>query len=456
MLDKIIIKNAKVHNLKNVSLEFPKNKLIVFTGVSGSGKSSLAFDTIYAEGQRKYVESLSSYARQFLGLMEKPDVEYIEGLSPAISIDQKTTGHNPRSTVGTITEIYDYLRLLFARIGTAYDPITGEKLESQTIPEIYQRIIEIPTLYKLEKVKVNILAPLVRNRKGTYEELFQKLLSQGFVRVRVNGNIMELDQEIKLDRFKTHNIELVVDRIILGKDVTISEDQRKRIIDSLELSLNKGESQIIVNMIDQEKDIVYSENLVMSDGTAFPKLEPNLFSFNSPIGACGNCNGLGFISEIDPDLVYNPRLTVAEGAIYPWSRNWDMAGGWYKTILEEVAKKFKINLKIPMGELPKDKLKIVLYGIEDETFKVKMESGNVFNGKYEGIIPNLQRRYKETESETLREELSEYFREQKCPICAGARLNKYALAVKISEKNILDITDMNIDDALNWIIDLES
>ena len=502
MNDKLIIKNAKVHNLKNVSLEMPKNKLVVFTGISGSGKSSLAFDTIYAEGQRRYIESLSSYARQFLGLMEKPDVEYIEGLSPAISIDQKTTGHNPRSTVGTVTEIYDYLRLLFARIGKPHDPKTGKLLVSQTVQEIVE---------KIEKMqgKLLILAPIVRRRKGTYEELFQKFLSKGFVRVRVDGNIYPLDQDIKLDRFKAHDIDIVIDRLsgaeisatpyplksqsgLKGEQLNKIEsdssllplnpdskvknigiegagggaqtaelsEYHKRITDSVELALSIGNGQLGIANADNpvtNHDLVFSESFVLSDGTSFPKLEPHLFSFNAPSGACPECAGLGFVSEIDENTVYNPKLTISEGSIYPWSRSWDMSNGWYKSILDQVCKEHKIKQDIDMGKLSEAELKIIMYGTGDKEYTISTkDGGRSFKAKYEGVINNLIRRYRETDSDSVREEIAEYMTEKVCPVCKGARLRKESLCVKIFGKNILEVTSMNIEAARIWISSLET
>lgn len=453
MNDKLIIKNARVNNLKGVSLEIPKNQLIVFTGLSGSGKSSLAFDTIYAEGQRRYVESLSSYARQFLGLMEKPDVEYIEGLSPAISIDQKSSSHNPRSTVGTVTEIYDYLRLLFARIGQPYDPKTNKKLSSQTVQEIVERI-------KNTKGKFSLLAPMIRRRKGTYDELFQKLLQKGFNRVRVDGKIYTLEEEIKLDRFKAHDIDIVVDRISNDDNENLdSEDEKndfhKRITDSVETCLSYGTGQMSISFVETPSindDLTFSENYVLSDGSAFPKLEPHLFSFNAPSGACPTCSGLGYISEINKNAVYNPRLTISEGGIFPWSRSWDMTGSWYRTILEAVCEKNKINTKKQMGKLSEEEIDIILYGTGDTEYKVNSKDGSrTFTTKYEGVVNNLKRRFKETDSEVIRNEINEYMTEAVCNECNGARLRKESLCVKIAEKNILEITNLSISDAKTWI-----
>ncbi len=462
-LENIVIKNAKVHNLKNVSLTLPKNRLIVFTGLSGSGKSSLAFDTIYAEGQRRYVESLSSYARQFLGLMQKPDIEYIEGLSPAISIDQKSSGHNPRSTVGTVTEIYDYLRLLYARIGKPYDPKTGKVLESQSVQEIVDKIMTS----KGER-KVMILSPIIKNRKGTYEELFQRFLNKGFVRVRVDNEIHNLEEDIKLDRYKIHNIEIVIDRLVikpeygelnkelnkentsLNEDLKTFKEFRKRVTDSVELALSLSEGSIILNDVDSKKDTLYSESFVLSDGSSFPKLEPNLFSFNAPSGACPTCAGLGTISEIDPDLIYNPNLTIAEGGIYPWSKMWDSMNSWNRMVMETVCKKYGVDIKTPMKNLSEKDLKILFYGVEG-THRIETAKGNIYNARFEGVITNLARRFKETNSEYIRSEIGEYMRERMCPTCMGARLRKESLFVKIKERNILEVNNMTITEAKSFI-----
>ncbi|HRO65855.1 MAG TPA: excinuclease ABC subunit UvrA, partial [Candidatus Dojkabacteria bacterium] len=366
-MENLIIRGARVHNLKNVSLTLPKNKLIVFTGLSGSGKSSLAFDTIYAEGQRRYVESLSSYARQFLGMMDKADVDSIEGLSPAISIDQKGSGHNPRSTVGTITEIYDYLRLLFARAGHPHSPKSGNRLISQTVQQIVDRILNFNTEFANDNLKILVLAPIVKARKGTYEELFQRLLNQGYLRVRVDGEIFNLEEDIKLDRYKIHNIELVVDRLIVKNDSKTDNEFMKRLTDSVELALNMGNREIYVNLVDQKNDIFFSEKLVDPDtGESFPEVEPHTFSFNSPFGACPGCNGLGTIFEIDPGLVYNPRLTIAEGGLFPWSRMSDNMNSWNMKVLQSVAEDEGFSLRTELGKLDEESLNKVLYGTKEK------------------------------------------------------------------------------------------
>lgn len=390
-MEQIKIRGARTNNLKNINLDIPKDKLTVITGLSGSGKSSLAFDTIYAEGQRKYVESLSAYARQFLGLMDKPDVDTIEGLSPAISIDQKSTGHNPRSTVGTVTEIYDYLRLLYARVGHPRSPVTGRRLEKQTVQQIVDDIFTYFEKFnkdtaELKEIKILVLAPLIKARKGTYEELFTRFLSQGYARVRVDGQVYSLEEDIKLDKFVKHNIELVVDRLVIKKDSKSDEALLKRVTDSIELSLNLGNGEVLINLVDAKDlqlaksgtkvesngDIFYSEKLVDPEtGQSFPEVEPHSFSFNSPFGACPVCNGLGSIKEIDPSNIYNPRLTIAEGGIYPWARVIENEDSYSYNLLEAMASAEKISLKAPIGELEPEKLNMVLYGTGNKEYKVK-------------------------------------------------------------------------------------
>ncbi len=465
----IRVRGARTNNLQNIDVDIPKDKLTVITGLSGSGKSSLAFDTIYAEGQRRYVESLSAYARQFLGLMDKPDVDLIEGLSPAISIDQKSTGHSPRSTVGTVTEIYDYLRLLFARVGHPRSPSTGRRLEKQTVQQIVDQILNFPTSHKSEEVKILVLAPLVKNRKGTYEELFTRFLSQGYVRVRVDGHVYSLEEEIKLDKFVKHNIELVVDRLAIKPDSKADEAFVKRLTDSIEMSLNLGDGEVLINIVDDKddkaskaNDIFYSEKLVDPEtGISFPEIEPHSFSFNSPFGACPECHGLGNIKEIDPSNVYNPRLTIKEGGIYPWNRIVENENSYLMTLLEEVSKEHKFSLRVPIKSLTEDQLKIVLYGTgETKKYKINFTNqegnSNVWNSKFEGVIPNLERRYRETESEYIRSEIEQYMIEKSCPVCKGYRLKKEVLAVTIGGKNIVDIGSMAISDAYEWINNLSS
>ena len=454
------IKGARVHNLKNVSIELPKNKLIVITGLSGSGKSSLAFDTIYAEGQRRYVESLSSYARQFLGMMEKADVDLIEGLSPAISIDQKTSGHNPRSTVGTITEIYDYLRLLYARTGHPHSPATGKRLVSQTVQQIVDRIIHFPKERGAKSSKILILAPVVKNRKGTYEELFQRLLSQGYLRVRVDGMVYNLEEDISLDRYKVHNIEVVVDRLVI-EEADVNDDMKKRITDSVELSLNLANRELYVNLVDEKQDIYFSEKLVDPEtGESFPEVAPHTFSFNSPYGACDDCHGLGIIYKIDPDLVYNPRLSISEGGLFPWSRMSDNMDSWYMKVLESVAKSEGFSLREDLGKLDDKYLQTVLYGSGQKKYLVNYysksrQSQHTLQAKYEGLIPSLERRYSQTDSEYIRSEIEQYMLEKPCLKCNGDRLNKIALSVTILGDNISDVTKLPLKRFLDWMKDLE-
>jgi excinuclease ABC subunit A len=470
--DFIKIRGARTHNLKNVSVDIPKHKMTVITGLSGSGKSSLAFDTLYAEGQRRYVESLSAYARQFLDLMDKPDVDLIEGLQPAISIDQKSTGHNPRSTVGTVTEIYDYLRLLFARVGHARSPVTGLKLQKQTVQQIVDRILSYHELSKkTEGTKVIIISPMIKSRKGTYEELFTRLSAQGYVRVRVDGNIYGLDEEIKLDKFVKHNIDLVVDRLVVKSNSKNDESFVKRLTDSIEQGLNMGNSEVYVNLPDfkeNEKqkeivtnsetgDIFFSEKLVDPEtGISFPEIEPHSFSFNSPHGACQKCNGLGSIKEVDKSLVYNPRLTILEGGIYPWARMIENQDSVIYALLQIVAKDYGLTLKIPIGKLKPEHLELVLYGNKDgKKFKIthKNYAGEdmSWNARFEGVVSNLERRYLETDSEYIRSEIEQYMTEIDCPVCKGYRLKPETLCITIAGYNIVDVGKMSISDALKWM-----
>jgi len=455
--NKIIIKGARANNLKNIDLELPKDKLIVFTGLSGSGKSSLAFDTIYAEGQRRYVESLSSYARQFLGLMEKPDVDFIGGLAPAISIDQKTASHNPRSTVGTVTEIYDYLRLLYARVGHPRSPVTGDRLAKQTVQQIVDAVLQFPLKYNQEAVKIQVLAPLVKGRKGSYEELFERLTAQGFVRVRVDGSIFALEEDITLDKQKKHSIALVVDRLVVETEKTSDPEFIKRLTDSVELALTLAERELLINLVDTNEDVFFSEKLVdPASGQSFPEIEPHSFSFNSPHGACPKCDGLGVIKEIDPSNIYNPRLTIAEGAIYPWSRSSDNLDSWMMSMLAGVAETEGFSLKTEMRELTEKQLQIVLFGSGEKMYDFEYQPQNTnkprtYNSKFEGVIPSLQRRYLETESDYIRKELEEYMNELTCPECQGLRLKKESLTVTLAGYNIVDITNLAISDAFKWV-----
>lgn len=467
----ITVKGARVHNLKNIDVRIPKDKMVVITGLSGSGKSSLAFDTIYAEGQRRYVESLSAYARQFLGIMEKPDVDSIDGLSPAISIDQKSASNNPRSTVGTITEIYDYIRLLFARVGDPFCYLCGRPIESQTVQEIVDTILNLPKEKKVEELRVMILAPVVKNRKGEYEELFTNLSNKGFARVRVDGEIRNLEEEIKLDKFKKHQIDIVVDRLSLKnfeseiEEVKKANDEekakeleedfktfRQRLTDSVETSLRFAEGEMTLNLYDENHDVLFSENLVCKhDKISFPQIEPHTFSFNSPHGACPECNGLGHVKKVDPKLVLNQNLTIAEGAIFPWSRSVE-PDSWYMRRLQGLAEKRGFSLKIPIKKLKQEDIDAILYGSDDK-IKIELEGGSfqgTYDSKFEGVIPNLERRYYDTESEHVRTEIEKFMVVKTCPVCNGARLRKEALAVRVGGKNIVEVTQMTIVEAKKW------
>lgn len=445
MKDKIIIKGAKVHNLKNVNLEIPRDKLIVFTGLSGSGKSSLAFDTLYAEGQRRYVESLSAYARQFLGQMNKPDVEYIEGLSPAISIDQKTTSKNPRSTVGTITEIYDYLRLLYARIGIPHCPKCGKIISQQSIDQIIDQVMELE-----ERTKIQVLSPIVRGRKGVHEKILDNIKKNGFVRVRIDGEIYELgEDEIKLDKNKKHNIEAVVDRLV------IKEGIEGRLSDSVETALKLGDGLVIINIVGGE-DRLYSEKFSCPDcGISIEELAPRMFSFNSPFGKCDRCDGLGTLIEIDEDLVIPDRsLSIMEGAIAPWGEGRTKEDSWTFAILTSLSKKYKFDLKTPIKDLDRKIIDIILYGTDGERVKVDYVKDGIkatYNVAWEGEINSLQRRYMETNSDIIKGEIEQYMSDDYCPKCKGARLKKEALAVTVGDKNIFQFTEMSIKEELDFI-----
>ncbi|ELC8416406.1 excinuclease ABC subunit UvrA [Clostridium perfringens] len=444
MKDKIIVKGAKVHNLKNVSLEIPRDKLIVFTGLSGSGKSSLAFDTIYAEGQRRYVESLSSYARQFLGQMDKPDVESIEGLSPAISIDQKTTSRNPRSTVGTVTEIYDYLRLLYARVGVPHCPKCGKEITQQSVDQIVDQIMELK-----ERSKIMILAPIIRGRKGTHEKVLENIKKQGFVRARIDGEIYDLtEDEIKLEKNIKHNIEAVVDRIIVKDGI------EGRLTDSIETSLKMAEGLVLVNIIGEE-DRLYSEHFACADcGISIDELAPRMFSFNSPFGKCERCDGLGTLMEIDEDLVVpNKDLSIRGGAISTWGDSRMKEESWTYCVLKALMEKYNFDLDTPYNDLPKKVQEVLMYG-DREKLKVTYTKENVtavYNHSFEGEINNLRRRYMETNSDTMKAEIEKYMSDNPCPKCKGARLKPEALAVTVGGKNIFEFTSMAIREELDFI-----
>ncbi|MVP01579.1 excinuclease ABC subunit UvrA [Paenibacillus lutrae] len=444
--ENIIIKGARAHNLKNIDVTIPRDKFVVLTGLSGSGKSSLAFDTIYAEGQRRYVESLSAYARQFLGQMDKPDLDSIEGLSPAISIDQKTTSRNPRSTVGTVTEIYDYLRLLFARIGKPHCPVHGIEITSQTVEQMVDRVMEYP-----ERTKLQILAPLVSGRKGEHTKLLADIQKQGFVRVRVNGETMDLSDKITLEKNKKHSIEVVVDRIV------IKEDVQTRLADSLETALKLSEGRIIVDIIGQE-ELLFSQNLACPEcGFSIDELSPRMFSFNSPFGACSECDGLGSQMIVDPDLlVSNPDKTIEQGAFEAWAGS---TSTYYPQFLAAVCAHFKIPRDVPVSELSAEQMKVILYGTENQRvrFHYKNEFGTVKDAyvPFEGIVRNLERRYRDTFSDGIREHIEGYMSSKPCPKCKGHRLKPETLAVTVGGNNIAYATELSIGDAQSWFEELE-
>jgi excinuclease ABC subunit A len=451
----IRVVGARVHNLKNITVEIPRDKFVVITGLSGSGKSSLAFDTIFAEGQRRYVESLSAYARQFIGQMDKPDVDHIEGLSPAVSIDQKSTSHNPRSTVGTVTEIYDYMRLLFARAGIPHCPRCGRVVVKQSAQEIVDRIQQLE-----EGTRVLILAPLVRARKGTYQAVFEEIRKSGFARARVDGAVYSLDDDIELDRYKQHTIEAVVDRLVISLGGS-KEDKKAaltRLTDSVETALKFGEGYITVNLVDKKEDVQFSEHLACPEhGTVIQEVEPRTFSFNTPQGACPDCQGLGSKLEIDPDRIIPDRdLSLNEGAIA--SMEWSgpkVEGGFYWQSLINASKAYKIDLDKPVRELSKEHLMIVLYGTGDKQIQMTYQSANgnefKFSRAFEGVITNLERRYKETNSEYIREKISEFMSDRPCPSCAGKRLNPGALAVTVDDVNIIEATSWAVLQTLEWV-----
>jgi len=456
----IIVRGAREHNLRNIDVQIPREKLVVITGVSGSGKSSLAFDTIYAEGQRRYVESLSAYARQFLGLMEKPDVDYIEGLSPAISIDQKGASRNPRSTVATQTEIYDYLRLLYARAGRPHCPQCGKPIQRQTVQQIVDSVLELPPGRRLM-----VLAPIVRDRKGEYHKVFEDARKAGFVRVRVDGQVRDLDEQITLDRYKMHSIDVVVDRVIIEEQPE-DDSARSRLTDSVETALRLGGGIVVVQLLTDdvsgqaEEERTYSEHFACVDcGLSFGELEPRNFSFNSPHGACRECTGLGVKMELDPELVIpNKNLSLAEGAVQPWART-STVSTWYMRMLEALARKHRFSVHARVRELTEEQLNYVLYGDRGEITISYTGSGghdNRWNTTFEGVIPNLSRRYKETDSDYIRTEIEKYMAENPCPACGGARLKPESLAVTVDERNISAVTRLSIDDALAWVESLQA
>ncbi len=443
-LDRIIVRGAREHNLQNVDVEIPRDRLVVLTGISGSGKSSLAFDTIYAEGQRKYVESLSSYARQFLGLMEKPDVDHIDGLSPAVSIDQKGAPRNPRSTVGTVTEIHDYLRLLFARIGVPHCPRCGRPIHRQTPEQIVDRVLALP-----EGQRILVLGPVVRGRKGEYRQLFQDLRRQGFARVRVDGLLYELGEEIPLDKYRKHTIEVVVDRLVVRPDI------RSRLNDSVETALKLGQGIVVIAVVDGE-EMVFSRNFACPDcGVSLPEIEPRIFSFNAPYGACPTCTGLGFKQEIDPDLVLDPSLSLLDGAVLPWAAS---TSEYYQELLRSLADHYGVDMRTPVRRLPREFVRALLYGTE-EAVRVRYHNRwgalREYETAFEGVIPWLERRYRETDSEYVKEEIEQYMTQAPCPECRGTRLKKESLAVTVGGRSIAEVSALTVRGALEFFSTLE-
>ncbi len=438
MSDNVIkIIGAREHNLKNIDVEIPRDKLVVITGLSGSGKSSLAFDTIYAEGQRRYVESLSSYARQFLGLMEKPDVDQITGLSPAIAIDQKSASRNPRSTVATVTEIYDYLRLLFARVGTPHCPVCNKEVKARSSQSIIDEILNLP-----EGDRYYILAPIVKDKKGEFIHVPEQYMRLGFARVRVDGVVYALDEFPDLEKNKRHNIEIVIDRVLLSKSI------ESRLSQSIEQALETGSGFFMLLNAETNKITTYSKSFACPDHPEIeiPNLEPRLFSFNSPIGACPTCSGLGFRMEVDPSLVLNPNLTISEGAIRAYNRaNVD---SWYITKIAAVGERFGFSVREPVRNISDENIFRILYGTDKEIYKLKLHNGRIYNATYEGVIPNLERRYRESDSEFIRKDIERFMRELECSTCHGKRLKPVVLAVTVFGKNIIDVVSMSVSELL--------
>jgi len=454
----IRVVGAREHNLKNITVEIPRDKLVIITGLSGSGKSSLAFDTIFAEGQRRYVESLSAYARQFLGQMQKPDVDYIEGLSPAVSIDQKATSHNPRSTVGTVTEIYDYLRLLFARIGIPHCPVCGREVVKQSAQEIVDSIERLP-----EDTRFLVLAPLVRGRKGTYQAVFEEIRKAGFVRVRVDGELHSLDDEITLDRYKIHTIEAVVDRLVISRGDEEEDNRlsRSRLTDSVETALKVGEGYVTIQNISEEppRDILFSEHLACPEhGVSLSEIEPRTFSFNTPHGACPDCQGLGSKLEIDPELIIPDKdRSFTDGGIVAMEWGPREQGGYYWQMVESVAREYHIDLNAPIRTMSQEKINLILYGTGSQELTVSLvgrDRQTTFNTTFEGVIPNLMRRYRETQSEFIRNKISEFMTDKPCPTCGGKRLRVEALAVTVCDRNIVEVTTWPVLTTLNWVKEL--
>ncbi len=457
----IKIKKAKVHNLQNISVNIPKNKITTLTGVSGSGKSSLAFDTLYAEGQRRYVESLSSYARQFLGLMEKPDVELISGLSPAISIDQKTSSSNPRSTVGTVTEIYDYLRLLYSKIGKTYCPKCGQKIESQSIDEIHQQTIELLAKKikddENKEIKFQILSPIIKNKKGSFTSILENYRSDGFLRILLDDKLYNLDdlENLKINKNKKHNINLIIDRLKAKK--LSNKNFLKRLRDAIELATSTSEGEVEI-LIEDKKYFFSENNTCKKCNISYPQITPAFFSFNSPQGACEKCSGIGFVKEIDINTIYNPRLTIREGGIFPWSKR-TTSNSWTLKKLEKVAEEHNFNLRTSIGKYPQKIFNLIFYGKDSkEKYEIKYTNKKgekkIYESSYEGVIPRLERRYYETDSNYVRNSLEKYMIQKKCSKCEGSRLKEFALAVKINNKNIEEITQESIKKSRKFIKDL--
>ena len=446
MNDKIIIKGAKEHNLKDINIEIPRDKLVVITGLSGSGKSSLAFDTLYAEGQRRYVESLSSYARQFLGIMEKPEVESIVGLSPAISIDQKTTSKNPRSTVGTVTEIYDYIRLLYARIGVPYCPHCGKKIQKQTVDQIVDMVMELE-----EGTKLQILAPIVRGRKGEFVKQLEGYQKEGFVRARVDGEMVELSDDLDLDRKKKHNIELIIDRLV------VKEDIRSRLAEDIEIAFKYAEKLVLIEDATNKIETLYSGNYACPDcGISIGELTPRMFSFNNPYGACPSCSGIGFLMKMDEELIIpDKNKTLYDGVKAFGSSTMKKGDTMAKMYFESIAKHYGVKIKdVPIKKLPRDFIEKILYGTGDEVIDFEYTSfagTRKFSQPFEGVLPTLERRHSETKSQGMRDFYEMYMSESDCTTCNGARLSKNSLSVKKREKNINELTDMSIDKIKNYL-----
>ncbi|MDO4595237.1 MAG: excinuclease ABC subunit UvrA [Tissierellia bacterium] len=439
--NQIIVKGAKTNNLKNIDIKLPRDKMIVFTGLSGSGKSTLAFDTIYAEGQRRYVESLSSYARQFLGNMDKPDVDYIEGLSPSISIDQKTTNRNPRSTVGTVTEIYDYYRLLYSKVGTAYCPVCGRKIEAQSIDQMVDRIMNLE-----KRTRIQILAPVIRNKKGMHKKALENIQKDGYVRVIVDGEKYDLSDDIELDKNKKHNIDVVVDRIIVKDNI------QSRLSDSLETALALTDGIVYIDVIDGDGFMMSSKLACPEGHISLADINPNMFSFNSPFGMCPDCNGLGFHMQIDKDLIIpDKELSIKEGAIEPYSNS--AKGTYYYQVIKTIADKYNFSLTTPIEQAPKEMIDEILYGTKDDIsfiFDSHFSGRKRYTGKFEGAIKNLRDRYERTNSENQKARFRDYMAEETCHTCHGARLKAEVLSIKIDGKNISELTDLSIDDSIKF------